>query len=325
MTLFERIDEKAARENIPIRVHLDLTYRCHQSCIHCFLPESLRRGEQAGREMNTAQVKNILDQLAAADTFWLTFSSGEIFLRPDLFDLLAYARRRNFLLSLFTSGTCGLGAPQIRTLTEIGIEAMFVSLYGITAPVHDKITGVPGSWNKLQATIKQCRDAGLRLVFNCTALGLNLHEIPAIKDYARRLDIPLRLGLELTDRWDGRAHPHGLRLSAETWKILLDVLYENEQEDPPSHSPTGGWEGCNAGVNSCYINPSGEVLPCMDIPWTCGRLSKGDRFQGAWEDSAVFHQVRHLQGKIEHSPEVLCDLCRRFKTPDGIMSALNEE
>ncbi|MBM4284566.1 MAG: radical SAM protein [Deltaproteobacteria bacterium] len=108
MAVLDHVYQKAREHLIPLSVHFDLTYRCHQRCIHCYIPEAWRRGEGPGPELTTHQIKNILDQLADAGTFFLTFSGGEIFLREDFFEILCYARDLNFSISLMTSGTCGI-------------------------------------------------------------------------------------------------------------------------------------------------------------------------------------------------------------------------
>lgn len=96
MALIDQIYQKAQSKKIPLAIQFDLTYRCHQSCLHCYLPETWRRGEGPGPELSTLQVQAILTQLAAAGTLFLSFSGGEIFLRPDLWTILEEARNLNF-------------------------------------------------------------------------------------------------------------------------------------------------------------------------------------------------------------------------------------
>jgi len=35
--LIQEMAAKALKLNIPLSVHLDLTYRCNERCIHCYL------------------------------------------------------------------------------------------------------------------------------------------------------------------------------------------------------------------------------------------------------------------------------------------------
>jgi MoaA/NifB/PqqE/SkfB family radical SAM enzyme len=83
----QEMGARALRLGIPLGVQLDLTYRCNERCIHCYLDH-----DDHG-EMTLAEITALLDQLADAGVFFLTISGGEIFLRPDLFDILEHAHR----------------------------------------------------------------------------------------------------------------------------------------------------------------------------------------------------------------------------------------
>ena len=82
MSLLNEMSQKAFDLGVPISVHLDVTYRCNERCVHCYLDHNDHG------EMTTAEIKSVLDQLAEAGVFFLTFSGGEVFLRRDFFELL---------------------------------------------------------------------------------------------------------------------------------------------------------------------------------------------------------------------------------------------
>lgn len=86
--LLEEVTDKAERLNIPLSVQLDLTYRCNERCVHCYLDH------QDYGEMTTAEIKHLLEEMAEAGVFILTLSGGEIMLRKDFFEILEYARRQ---------------------------------------------------------------------------------------------------------------------------------------------------------------------------------------------------------------------------------------
>src|SRR5579859_898113 len=96
--LLQEMTEKALKLNIPISVQIDLTYRCNERCVHCYLDH-----DDHG-EMTTAEIKHLLDEMAEAGVFILTLSGGEIFLRKDFFEILEYARlQRGFCVKLKTN------------------------------------------------------------------------------------------------------------------------------------------------------------------------------------------------------------------------------
>src|SRR5271154_5301267 len=96
-SLMDDLTAKALKLGIPLSVQVDLTYRCNERCVHCYLDH-----EDHG-EMTTGEIKNLLDQLAAAGVFFLTLSGGEILLRKDFFEILEYARGLLFCVKLKTN------------------------------------------------------------------------------------------------------------------------------------------------------------------------------------------------------------------------------
>ena len=97
--------------------------------------------------MTTAEIKSVLDQLADAGVFFLTFSGGEVFLRRDFLELVAYARRLLFNVKVKTNAAM-IREPEARKLRELGIENIQISVYSHRPEVHDAITKLPGSLNR---------------------------------------------------------------------------------------------------------------------------------------------------------------------------------
>src|SRR5260370_41994311 len=87
MSLMEQMNQRAMELGVPLAIHLDVTYRCNERCVHCYLDH-----DDHG-EMSTAEIEDVLDQLAEAGTFFLTLSGGGVQERGDRFDLLEQARR----------------------------------------------------------------------------------------------------------------------------------------------------------------------------------------------------------------------------------------
>ena len=83
--LIQEMSDKAQRLGIPLGVQFDLTYRCNERCVHCYLDHDDRD------EMTTAEIKDLLEQMAEAGVFFLTFSGGEIMMRRDFFAIVEHA------------------------------------------------------------------------------------------------------------------------------------------------------------------------------------------------------------------------------------------
>ena len=65
-SLMQDMGARAVRLGIPLGVQLDLTYRCNERCVHCYLDH-----DDHG-ELTLAEISGLLDQLADAGVFFLT-------------------------------------------------------------------------------------------------------------------------------------------------------------------------------------------------------------------------------------------------------------
>src|ERR1700735_5909600 len=123
---------KALELGIPISVQLDLTYRCNERCVHCYLDH-----DDHG-EMTTTEIKHLLDEMADAGVFILTLSGGEIFLRKDFFEILEHARQLMFCVKLKTNAIM-IHEREAARIRDLGVESIQISIYSHRPEVHDAI------------------------------------------------------------------------------------------------------------------------------------------------------------------------------------------
>src|ERR1700746_3085583 len=120
--LLQELTAKALASNVPLSVQLDLTYRCNERCVHCYLDH-----DDHG-EMTTAEIKHLLDEMAEAGVFILSLSGGEIFLRKDFFEILEYARmERQFCVKLKTNAIM-IREREAARLWDIGVESVQIGI-----------------------------------------------------------------------------------------------------------------------------------------------------------------------------------------------------
>ena len=144
--LIQEMSDKAQRLGIPLAVQLDLTYRCNERCVHCYLDH-----DDHG-EMNTSEIKELLEQMAEAGVFFLTLSGGEIMMRRDFFEIVEYARQLSFCVKLKTNAVM-VRQREADRIQELALDSVQISVYSHRDEVHDAITKLPGS---LQRRSRRC-------------------------------------------------------------------------------------------------------------------------------------------------------------------------
>ena len=191
--LMQGIWDRALTEGIPLSVHFDLTYRCNERCVHCYLDH-----DDHG-EMTTGEVQSVLDQLAAAGTLFLILSGGELLLRKDFFDLLAYARGLGFDVKLKTNGIL-LNARAATRIRDLGVRQVQISIYSHRAEVHDAITKVPGSLARSIDAIRSLKAQGLHVLIANVLMRQNAGRSQPISAWNAQSIRPSRQRWTVTDQ-----------------------------------------------------------------------------------------------------------------------------
>ena len=324
MSLMQEMGARALKLGIPLSVQLDVTYRCNERCVHCYLDHN-----DYG-EMTTAEIKDLLDQLAAAGVFFLVFSGGEVFLRRDFFELLEHARSLLFSVKVKTNAIM-IGEKEADRLAELGLHGVQVSVYSHRPEVHDRITKVPGSLERTLAGARLLRERGVNVIFANVLMGPNAADYPAVRSLALEMGAEYTVDPTITPMMDGQRGVLEWNIrQAELQKVMRDPALVGSVEDfcaPPSGplSEQDAYETlpCSAGHTACYVSPYGDVYPCVQFPLPTGNVRK-QKFIDIWLYSPQFQEVRSismadLQGcsKCVHSGS--CSRCPGLAYMEGNM------
>jgi radical SAM protein with 4Fe4S-binding SPASM domain len=291
----QEMGDRALALGIPLAVHLDLTYRCNERCVHCYLDH-----EDHG-EMTTAEILRVLDDVAGAGTFFLTLSGGEIFMRPDLFEIIAHARKLTFVVKLKTNAVMITRAKAVR-LKALGVDSVQVSLYSHRAEAHDAITKLPGSLKRTIEGVKRLREQGIKVAFANVLMKGNEDDYGHVRALAHSMGAGFSIDPMITPAMDGAREVLGLNIDA----ARLAALYQDRTLAPDTPEPGAAPAGpvapedagqmvpCSAGHTLAYISPYGEVFPCVQFPYSCGNVRQ-QRFADIWKDSPQLAEVRSVR------------------------------
>ncbi len=194
--LMEEMAAKALRLNVPLNVQLDLTYRCNERCVHCYLDHNDHG------EMSTAEIKHLLEEMANAGVFILTLSGGEIFLRKDFFEILEHARRLMFCVKLKTNAVF-IREKEAARIRELGIESIQVSIYSHRPEIHDGITLVNGSLKRSLDAIRFLKSQGLKVIIANVLMTQNMQDYSSVRALAAELGVECTLDPTVTPMMDG--------------------------------------------------------------------------------------------------------------------------
>jgi radical SAM protein with 4Fe4S-binding SPASM domain len=291
--LLHEVTDRALRLGVPFSVQIDLTYRCNEQCVHCYLDH-----DDHG-EMTTAEIKRLLAEMADAGVFILTLSGGEIFMRKDLFEILECARAHTFVIKLKTNAVL-IREAQAARLRDLGVQQIQVSIYSHRAEVHDAITKVPGSLRRSINAIRFLRSQGLKVVMANVLMTENMQDYQGVRALAEELGAEYTLDPTVTPMMDGDRSILKLNAGETALRNLFrDESYVGNVEEfcaPPPAPDEASMDSlpCSAGHTACYVSPYGEFYPCVQFPLSCGNVRQ-QRFIDIWRNSEQLKEVRSIR------------------------------
>jgi radical SAM protein with 4Fe4S-binding SPASM domain len=305
----ERFHNQVVAKRIPISGSFELTFRCNLRCAHCYCNVPLNDQNAINKELSTEELFDIFDQMADAGCLWLLLTGGEPLVRKDFLKIYTYAKKKGFIITLFTNGT--LITPEIAGhLAEWPPFAVEITLYGATKKTYERVTGVPDSFNYCKRGIDLLLERKIPLGLKTMVMTLNQDELWQIKEYAEGLGVRFRFDPIFNPRLDGSKTPYNFRLSPEE-VVKLDLADEKRAKkwqefcDRFSGPPlSDDLYLCGAGVSTFHIDPCGQMSVCEMSRFQNYDLHRGS-FEEGWYQSIP--EFLTLKAKDDY-PCRQCDL-----------------
>ncbi|MEN7982577.1 MAG: radical SAM protein [Nanoarchaeota archaeon] len=157
------------------RVKLHTNHACNLKCVFCYygdsscIKEKEPTMEELKRQLRMAKENGALD---------VDFSGGESTIMPNFPELVAYAKKLGFrTICLITNGLRISKEDYLKKLIDMGLNDVLFSIEGHNAETHEKLTRIPGSFNKITKAIKNVKKNKLRCRINITVTKENYKDL----------------------------------------------------------------------------------------------------------------------------------------------------
>jgi len=313
-------------------IDIELTERCNNRCIHCYINQPEKAPHLQTRESSTEAVKAILRQAVNLGCLDVRFTGGEPLLRKDFPELYQFARRLGLRVILFTNARL-ITRDLVTLFAKMPPgKPVSVSVYGMQASSYDAVAAVRGAFDEFWHGIQLLQKYKVPFVVKSSLLPQIREELPEMEAFAKTLpymdhkpayvmnfDLRARRDDEPKNRFIKR-----LRISPEeTLKMLSQEPEKYIREMRQFASKFIGPPGdrlftCGAGLGTC-VDAYGKAQMCMLLrhPDTVYPLDpdlhqanhpESDLAPLAYALKVFFPQVRELRAT---NPEYLkrCAVC----------------
>jgi len=295
----------------PYSVHFELTPKCNMNCVHCYLQK-----HHQFNQMSYERIIEILDILYDKGILFITFTGGEIFTRSDFLDIYIYAKKKGFLVELFTNGY-HITDKAIEVFKKYPPILVDISLYGACEETYYKVTGVKGAYKKVVENTKKLIDAKIRVAYKSPIITLTLDEMCDMEALAKSLGIECRFSFEIITTIDKDD-------VTKQYEVPRSQMLEYEFKDYYTHSQEVDERikedmnkpidnhlfNCKIGRDGFLIDYEGKMNPCMKFRHK-GHILTRDTFDDIWHEFGEYSKLKAgstfkcLSCDSKHS----CDVC----------------
>ncbi|HLI76713.1 MAG TPA: radical SAM protein, partial [Acidobacteriaceae bacterium] len=258
--------------HVLFRTWIDLLIPCNLRCQHCYLDFS---------KTDVVPFKDVcsyLEQLAVHGCPEVVLTGGEIFLRRDLLDIIAYTQEQGFFFELFTNGN--FITPTVADkLSKFHIGAVQISVYGTSAEVHEAVTRKPGTFAKSIRAAQLLIERGVPVRLVNVVQAVNYEDAFRFPEFARNMGADYDIDGTLMPNRNGSQEPLTLGISVGQ----MAALHRAGVTKPPNPQVQ-----CTAARGKARITAHGDIYPCNVINnASLGNLhhaSLGDLWASPWRN-----------------------------------------
>ena len=263
---------------------LELTNRCNQKCVHCYA--SSERKPDIRVELPTSTWQRVIEEGKNLGCTKLQFIGGEPLLYKGLMDLAITAENLGYeFVEIFTNGTL-LTPKKIGNIKDLGIHVA-LSLYSSVPEVHDRVTQVPGSFERTYKVLQLLKEAEVPTRIAIVVMKHNQDTVLATQDFLEK--IGLKSGRPDIIRPTGRGQCGELLPNNEvtqTWGLMTKPSFSTSAEE---FYRNRFWNSCWAG--KIAITSDGKIIPCIfarehvvsSIANSLEEGIKGEKLQSLWK------------------------------------------
>ncbi|MDD5129967.1 MAG: radical SAM protein [Candidatus Omnitrophica bacterium] len=318
-----RLHSKTHNKDVPLKCFFEPTLKCNLKCVHCYIPKSASKTAR----MPKNKILRLLDKIASCGCLWLIFTGGEPFLRKDFPDIYLYAKKKGFLIVIFSNAT--LVTPQLAKMLTVW-RPLFVevSIYGCTRKTYEAVTKVAGSFENFKKGLGLLISHKIPLSLKMPLLTINKHELGMARKWAKELDVPFRFDAAIYPGLDGSLVPFSYRLKPKEvvnaemqFKEKLEYFKNKISVKKSRLEKEYIFDECGAGQNAFCVCADGSMSMCM-LARVPGSSLAGGRIKEAWlklqkiSDTILEDNKKCLNCKIRY----FCDYClgaAAFKQPQA--------
>lgn len=312
----EFLEEYFDGQHYLTNLHIEITSRCNERCIHCYIPHDCRSDE-----MEPSLFYDVLRQCKEMNILHLTISGGEPMLHRHFIDFLRKCREYEFSVNVLSNLTL-LDDEIIKEMKSNHLLGVQVSLYSMNSDIHDQITKMKGSFEKTKSAILKLIENDVPLQVACPIMKQNKNCYQDVVNWAKEKKIQTGYDHVVLAKYNHSTQNLSCRLSIEEVGDMIrerisknaKYLQQMEEEAWKKRSALADDSVCSVCHSSICVSDNGNVYPCAGWQdYVVGNV-KNVPLREIWNNSEKVQYLRGLRKLdfprcIQCTDKEFCTMC----------------
>jgi len=302
----------------PRSLSISITGRCNLRCRYCFYANEMH----ALRDLSTGQWLEFFRRAREWKIFDISLTGGEVFTRPDLFELIDGIIENKMRYNLLSNGTLideGVIEQLSRGKRKKRLDYIQISIDGSCAEIHNRSR--PDSFDRAVRGLKLLKENGFPLAVRTTINRHNLEDLENIAEFlledigvssfGTNEAMPIGTGCQsakeiaLSPRDQRRAmgimkkllQKYPGRLNAQAGPQAKLKMYDEMERARKGEKVKTNWKmgylsACGCVFSRIDILHDGSIVPCCMLPGLkLGNIQR-DPVDKIWQQHPVMRAMR---------------------------------
>lgn len=305
-------------KNKPVTAQIEPTAECNLKCKFCVRYS----GKVPIGRMSLENFKKIIDKLEGLYKLGIS-GQGELFIHPEVFDMIKYANDKGILVNINSNGTL-ITKDVIEKLCKLDIGEIGISVDSTKKEKYEKVR-IGANHNKLLENIKNLTDELKKrkkesiVTISPIIFKNNIDEIPEFVNLAEKLGVK-KVAFQTLQTKENYLKSYSKEMKSQVIKEEIEKLKEKMKEGKKLADEKGitiifdeeESPGCVWPWRGIYIAWDGEITPCCKIvetkEYSMGNILK-QNFWDVWNGEKYQNLRRLLR---ERKPYFACRGCNRI-------------
>ncbi|MDD5639382.1 MAG: radical SAM protein [Candidatus Pacebacteria bacterium] len=306
------VDSKLISDiSAPLNVTIQITNKCNLNCIHCH-----NNKNKLLKVFPFERFQKLINELNELNVFNINLSGGEPLIVDNVVDFVGYVIDKGMNCTMSTNLTL-LNEKLTKELASAGLKKVHISLDSFDPYTHNMIRGVDNSFERMEKNLHSLRDYGIQYTMVTTLIdqspdhyaktidfayysGASAHKTNTLVPQGKSLN-----GLNRKEQyniseyikvWRGKRKQYIGKMS-----ILAETMFSiqmNESIANKDRLPEILRIGCPAGILTCGINESGDVIPCSFFTSLILGNVFENKFYDIWHNTLMSNLRRRDKFKV---------------------------